>query len=226
MKEGKWVICSGGSLGAWAHPYLREADRRVGADRGALYLVEQGYDPDMALGDFDSVTEEELERIRSRSRRFVSCDPVWKDLTDTEMAMTWAMEQGAQDLVLVGVLGSRLDHSLANVHLLRKALEAGVRCRIVDAQNEVQLMNGQHPLVLHPDHRYTQVSLLPLSLEVTGINLSGFLYPLNEATLTIGQSLGISNVLVGEQGVIKVRDGLLLVIRSTDTVDDERTGSI
>ncbi|UUZ82930.1 hypothetical protein LJK88_02600 [Paenibacillus sp. P26] len=34
MKEGKWVICSGGSLGAWAHPYLREADRRVGADRG------------------------------------------------------------------------------------------------------------------------------------------------------------------------------------------------
>ncbi|UUZ82929.1 thiamine diphosphokinase [Paenibacillus sp. P26] len=129
----------------------------------------------------------------------MSCDPVWKDLTDTEMAMTWAMEQGAQDLVLVGVLGDRLDHSLANVHLLRKALEAGVRRRIVDAQNEVQLMNGQHPLVLHPDHRYTQVSLLPLSLEVTGINLSGFLYPLNEATLTIGQSLGISNVLVGSK---------------------------
>ncbi|TVY10237.1 thiamine diphosphokinase [Paenibacillus cremeus] len=215
MKQ-RYVIFSGGMLGPWALREIAEGDVLVGADRGALYLVEHGYRPSMSLGDFDSISESELEQVREASDQLLSCDPVLKDLTDTDMAVTWALDQGAGELVLCGALGTRWDHSLANVHLLRKALERGVPCRIVDGHNALTLMDGRASLTVQRG-RYDYVSLLPLSLEVTGITLQGFQYPLQDATLTIGQSLGISNVLLGEIGTITVRDGLLLVIQSTDT---------
>lgn len=214
----RYVICSGGQLGDWVLAELREDDVLVGADRGALFLVDRGLRPEMALGDFDSVNAEELERIRAGSRQFEACDPIQKDWTDTEMALRWVLSQYDRkpaEVLLLGVLGSRWDHSLANIHLLRTLLEAGVRGRIADETNELCLVDSSAPLTIART-RHTRVSLLPLSLEVTGITLSGFQYPLNEATLTIGQSLGISNVLLEETGTVRVRDGLLLVIQSMD----------
>lgn len=214
-KQSKWIICSGGALGDWALPFIREADVRIGADRGALFLVEHGFDPDVALGDFDSVDEAELASIQAASRQLIPCDPVWKDLTDTELALVHAIEQGAEELVLCGVLGTRLDHSLANVQLLRQALESGIRCRIVDEHNELQLIAGGMTLTIERGP-YTHVSLLPLTPEAIGITLSGFLYPLHDATLMLGQSLGISNVLISARGTIALRAGLLLVVRCSD----------
>ncbi|AEI39105.1 thiamine pyrophosphokinase [Paenibacillus mucilaginosus KNP414] len=211
----RYVIFSGGTLGSWALRLLQPGDKLIGADRGALFLAEHGLRPDIALGDFDSVTAMELERVRDSSARFLTCDPVMKDLTDTEMAFNWALEQGAREIVMAGVLGSRWDHSLANVHLLRRGLLAGVPCRIADEYNELQLIGAGTPLKLQKSP-HTHVSLLPLTLDVHGITLEGFQYPLHEASLTIGQSLGISNVLVDEAGTVQVREGLLLVIRSRD----------
>ncbi|WP_028552263.1 thiamine diphosphokinase [Paenibacillus sp. UNC451MF] len=210
------IIFSGGSLGPWALRLIQPGDLLVGADKGALFLLQNGLIPDLALGDFDSVTSEEALRIEQESKRFMTCDPVMKDLTDTEMAMNWALEQQPGEIVLCGVLGTRWDHSLANLHLLRKGLEAGILCSIVDAHNRISLTNNRAPLRIHRD-RHTHVSLLPLSLDVNGITLDGFQYPLHNATLTIGQSLGISNILVEPVGVITISSGLLLVIQSSDT---------
>ncbi len=213
MKEKRIVICTGGSLGTWALEPLRSADVLAGADRGALFLVRHGMAPDIALGDFDSVSGEELEEIRSASKAFISYDPVDKDWTDTELAFRWALEQGPSEIVLLGALGTRLDHSLANIHLLRIGLKQGVSCTIIDAHNQVTLIN--RGLTVRKG-RFTHVSLLPLSLEVTGIDLEGFQYPLHHAALTIGQSLGISNVLLAEEGTIRLKSGELLVIQSVD----------
>jgi len=213
MTEKRIVIVTGGTLGEWFQQELREGDMLVGSDRGALFLVEHGYKPHMALGDFDSVKDEEKDRIRAASQAFLDCDPVYKDLTDTEMAFEWALAQQPSHIVLLGALGTRFDHSLANVHLLRKGLEQGVSCKIVDASNEIIVIHEPTRILRG---RYTHVSLLPLSLEVTGITLHGFQYPLHRATLQIGQSLGISNVLREESGFIELETGLLLVIQSKD----------
>ncbi|MFC5450779.1 thiamine diphosphokinase [Paenibacillus aestuarii] len=213
MKDKRIVIVTGGTLGEWFRQELHEGDILVGSDRGALFLVEHGYKPHMALGDFDSVKEEEKDRIRAASQAFMDCDPIYKDLTDTEMAFEWALAQQPSHIVLLGALGTRFDHSLANVHLLRKGLEQGVTCKIVDASNEIIVIH-QKTRILRG--RYTHVSLLPLSLEVTGITLHGFQYPLHQATLQIGQSLGISNVLLEESGLIELATGLLLVVQSRD----------
>lgn len=207
------VITTGGSLGEWALPYVKDSSLLIGADSGALFLVERGFRPDIAIGDFDSVRPDELDRIKAASIKTIECDPIDKDFTDTEMAFRLALDMKPRSIVLLGALGTRFDHSLANVHLLALADENGVAASIVDATNRITAIS-QDTLVERHDH--PQVSLLPLTHTVTGITLEGFQYPLHEATLTIGQSLGISNVLLGESGWVRMREGRLLVIQSRD----------
>ncbi|UJF32899.1 thiamine diphosphokinase [Paenibacillus hexagrammi] len=213
MSGKRIAIVTGGSLGDWVLKELQPDDLLVGSDRGALFLIENGLRPHISLGDFDSVTLEDKEKIRASSTLFMDCDPVYKDLTDTEMAFEWALSQQPGSIVLLGALGTRFDHSLANIHLLRKAADCGTPCRIIDASNEIRLIRESTVLQKGP---YAHVSLLPVSLEVTGITLRGFQYPLEQATLQIGQSLGISNVLLEETGDIQIEAGYLLVIQSKD----------
>ncbi|WP_420852107.1 thiamine diphosphokinase [Paenibacillus hamazuiensis] len=209
------VIFSGGNLGEWAFEYARSGDILVGVDRGAWFLVGHGRAPALAIGDFDSVSPDELRQIENASGQFITCDPVFKDLTDTEMAFEWALRRRPEEIVMLGVLGTRWDHSLANVHLLRKAADAGISSFIADEHNRIAMVSGPgiHRVTRS---RFAQVSLLPLSLEVRGITLRGFQYPLERAALALGQSLGISNVLVSESGSVEVAEGLLLVIESID----------
>lgn len=208
------VIYAGGRLGPWALEIAKDGDYLIGADRGAEFLVRHGLAPDLALGDFDSVTERQLREIAVRSAALVSCDAVDKDWTDSELALREALERGYEDIVLVGALGTRFDHGLANVHLLRQAYERGGRLVLADEHNEIRLCANE--LELEANLRFPYVSLLPLGLEATGITLQGFRYPLRDATLKLGWSLGVSNELVAESGRVSVRDGLLLVIRSRD----------
>lgn len=213
MKPTRILLFAGGNLGDWVLGHIREGDWLVGVDRGALFLVQNGLTPRLAIGDFDSVSDEEMAEIERHSQQVSSCDPVMKNLTDTEMALTWALEQEPDDIVLIGALGSRFDHTLANVHLLTKGLKANIRCRIVDETNEIMLTDS---LLTVEKDEFAHISLLPLTPEVTGITLSGFRYPLENATLHIGDTLGISNVLTEKKGAIRIQTGRLLVIKSKD----------
>lgn len=207
------IIYAGGELGDSMLTLLETADYVIGADRGALYLIQHRIQPDLAVGDFDSVQENERIWIREQSRQYIDFDAVDKDYTDTELAFNIALEWLPEQITLCGVTGTRLDHTLANIHLLRKALDAGVACRIVDDHNLIMITNSALTLTRQP---FPYISLLPLSSVVTGITLEGFAYPLTNATLTIGQSLGISNEFVNEEVTITVTDGYLLVMCSRD----------
>lgn len=209
------IIFTGGRLGDWAVEQVQLDDILIGADSGALFLVKRGLRPQFSLGDFDSVTPDEQERIKAGSSEMLACDPVMKDWTDTEMAYHKAVEMGATELVIFGALGTRFDHSLANVHLLSAAADQGIYCRIEDEFNRVELAAKGTPVYVEAN-RFTFVSLLPLSPQVSGIHLTGFQYPLQDATLRIGESLGISNRLLGDEGTVQVREGRLLVISSRD----------
>ncbi len=213
MEKKRIIIFTGGSLDVWALNEIQPTDIIVGADRGALFLIRHDIQPDLAIGDFDSVTLEEQEEIKLKSKQFVSCDPVMKDITDTEMAFEWALGQKADDIIIMGALGTRFDHSLANIHLLYRGLSSLVNCCIVDAYNKVILVN-QEAFIYKGS--YSHCSLLPLSMEVKGITIEGFQYPLINGELHLGQSLGISNVLLSESGYISITKGLLLVVLSKD----------
>ncbi|MBM6996399.1 thiamine diphosphokinase [Paenibacillus sp. DXFW5] len=213
MTVNRVLIFAGGRLDPGMLREVRPNDFLIGADRGALFLVEHGMKPDLAVGDFDSVSEEELERIRTYSIELLACDPVDKDLTDTELAFDHAVRRNPAEIVLTGVIGTRLDHTLANLHMLLRAAEQGITCAIWDEYNYITLCGSFSQV---EDRGYSYVSLLPLTPVVTGITLDGFMYPLHNATLRIGQSLAVSNQLVASTGTVHVGEGWLLIIQSRD----------
>lgn len=186
----------------------------IGADQGAEVLVEQGLTPDLAIGDFDSVTSSSLEEIKKKSRE-VHTFPDEKNETDLELAMNEALKRKPEHILLFGVTGGRMDHSQANMQLLYPLMKKGLKGTIIDQQNRVELASpGTHTLKM--DVRYPYISFLPVTLEVTKITLKGFYYPLEEAYLPFGSTLCISNKLIEDTGTFSFESGILLVIRSTD----------
>jgi thiamine pyrophosphokinase len=208
------LIFTGGNLGQWAFEYLSENDFLIGADRGADFLIHHGYTPHLSLGDFDSIVPEQMQRIASTSKELLTCDPIHKDWTDTELAFRQAVQRDFKEIIILGALGSRFDHGLGNVHLLRQASEQGCTLTLIDENNEITLCTDT--IQLNENTRFPYTSLLPLTPEVTGVTLQGFRYPLTDATLKLGWSLGISNVQVAAIGTIAVSSGMLLIIRSRD----------
>ncbi|MBT2287926.1 thiamine diphosphokinase [Paenibacillus albidus] len=213
MPAKRVVIFAGGNLSPDYLTVLDEEDFLIGADHGALFLITHGFTPDIAVGDFDSVPSDAVTTIKEGSREFITCDAVDKDLTDSELALDLALNIQPESILLIGVTGTRLDHTIASIQMMNRALQRQISCSVMDDHNYITL-TGSHLLVT--DRGYTYVSLLPLTPEVTGITLDGFQYPLTDATLKLGQSLGVSNKLTGPTGTIRIESGLLLVIQSKD----------
>ncbi|HEY2491668.1 MAG TPA: thiamine diphosphokinase [Paenibacillus sp.] len=214
MNQKRVVIFSGGSLSVDFLNEIQQNDFIIGADRGALFLIEHGLQPDISVGDFDSITVEEKKKVKSYSGGIISCDPIDKALSDTELAFEIALKEQPEQILLIGGTGTRLDHTLANIQMLKLSLEHNTSCVILDANNYITITNST--IEVQQRKEYTYVSLLPLSLEVTGVTLKGFEYPLTNATLTLGHSLGVSNRLTADKGTVSIEDGLLLVIQSKD----------
>lgn len=213
MTIGRVLIFTGGSLKENDIKEIQPEDTVIGADYGAWFLVQHGITPDLSAGDFDSVTEEQLCKIKMSSKQFVICDPIKKNLSDTELALEYAIEMKPQEIIIFGAIGTRLDHTLANIQILSSVLKRGIACSIRNRHNRISVTDSVH-VVSRNDFPY--VSLIPLSNEVTGITLEGFMYPLHEAVLTIGDSLGISNRLLDETGTVTIKEGVLLIIQSKD----------
>ncbi|MGO4182733.1 thiamine diphosphokinase, partial [Paenibacillus sp. TAF43_2] len=94
------VICTGGQLGAWALAHIKPDDLLIGADSGARFLIKNGRRPDISIGDFDSVSEEDLLEIRKNSGQTIACDPIDKNYTDTEMAIRLALDLQPTEIIL------------------------------------------------------------------------------------------------------------------------------
>lgn len=186
-----------------------------GADRGALVLAECGINMEAAFGDFDSVTDEELTVIR-QSANNVYVYPPEKNETDLELCLAWAYRQKPDRIIIYGATGGRMDHSMGNIMLLAsdEHLRQPVKASIVDRQNEISFFYPGNYTIHENDKRY--VSFIPISEEITGITLTGFLYPLENATLKRGRTLSISNQLNSQTGNFSFSSGILMMIRSTD----------
>lgn len=214
--QSRALIFTGGNLGPWAISYMTSSDYLIGADRGAEFLIRSGYTPHLALGDFDSVLPDQMQLIADTAEELLTCDAIDKDWTDTELALREAISRGYREILILGALGTRFDHGLGNVHLLRQAEEQHCKLTLIDLHNEISLCTATANLQLEANPEFPYTSLLPLTTEVTGVTLAGFQYPLHDATLRLGYSIGISNVLTEAMGSITIASGMLLVIRSRD----------
>ncbi|QXE03056.1 thiamine diphosphokinase [Terribacillus sp. DMT04] len=186
----------------------------IGADAGALALASAGIRMNFAVGDFDSVSEEELEIIKQYADE-VNVYPPEKDETDFELAIRQAKEIKADEVVVYGVTGGRLDHELINIQMLYRLLDSFSRAIIVDRQNSVQMHRpGTYPI--EQDQNYRYISFLSFSEQVTGLTLTGFKYPLTDAGIQWGETLSISNELVAQTGTYSFVTGIVIIIKSKD----------
>lgn len=181
-------------------------------DGGVRHAQKLGLIPQMILGDLDSADEEILQYYRKRNVPFRTF-PAKKDKTDMEIGLEYAVEIGAKEIVILGAIGSRIDHSLGNLHLLKIPLGYGIDAEIINEHNRIRLINQAVKIAGKPGDL---VSLIPLTTEVTGVTTKGLEYALHQAVLTVGSSYGISNVMTDAEAEVLIQSGLLLIIQSQD----------
>jgi thiamine pyrophosphokinase len=185
-----------------------EKDLVLCVDGGANNALALGFEPQVVIGDMDSIEMSVRERLQQAGCRFVEY-PSRKDETDSELAVRYALSQGATELVMLGALGGRVDHTLANVMLLTLPELEGVKARLVEGDQEVFLIRNEVVIEGQPGDT---LSLLPLSGDAVGIYTEGLEYPLHNGTLKFGAARGVSNVLTASQARVRVGRGLLLAV--------------
>ena len=183
-------------------------DYLVAVDGGLRHLFELGLKPNLVLGDFDSISEDELARCQMKGVEILRY-PSQKDQTDLELAVDLALARGFRDIIIACGLGGRLDHSLGNLALLSRPDMQGAALRFDDGFTKVFLTRAELKLACQPGDL---VSLLPWHGEARGILTDGLAYPLKQETLLPWQTRGISNVCVGDEFTVSLEVGALLVI--------------
>ena len=215
----KTLIITGGSIESdFALSFLGklEIDYMIGVDRGLQFCYEQQIMPDYIVGDFDSLPEEILEWFKKNKNIPIrEYNPV-KDATDTMIALRKALDEKSSEIWILGATGTRLDHVLCNIQILKNALEEGVAAYLVDRHNLICLPIGPK-FTLQKNKQYGKyVSFFPLGENVEGLTLKGFKYPLEKYCLKNNEGLGVSNEIVDDVAEVSWEKGVLVMIQSRD----------
>jgi thiamine pyrophosphokinase len=204
----KALILAGGDL--TPTPVLLEAARLseliIAADSGLRHARTLGVKPDVIVGDFDSVSERDLASYPSVPQVHY---PVDKDQLDLEIAIDYALEQGARQLYLAGVLGGRLDQLLAALLIAAGLRERGVAVSLHGSHQDVYLMSEETiTLALAPLTLFSVLSLYAESV----LSIDNARYPLKDALLEYGTGLGVSNRTTELPLTVDVTKGLIALI--------------
>ncbi len=205
------VLFANGLVGDYGRlrPWVSSGNYLVGVNGGTRHCLEMGFTPDVIIGDLDSLGREsqvELGKQAVPIHRF----PARKAHTDLDLAMLHVVEKGIREAVLVGIWGGRLDQSIANLLLLTRYREDLEITIVTEGETAQILMTGNSLSIV--DSEGATTSILPLSAQVEGVTITGMEYPLENALLHFGTTLGISNLVKQKKATVSIRRGLLLVI--------------
>ena len=206
-KNMRCVIVGGADINNYG--FLRETlcadDYVVFCDSGLKHLDGLQIEPSLIVGDFDSHVNPHLDV----ETIVLPCE---KDDTDTVFAVKEAVKRGFEDFLLVGVVGARLDHTLANTSILLYLDSQGKRGRIIDDYSEMEIVSSE-PISISEEFSF--FSLLNITGCAKGITVTGAKYPLQDAEITCEYQYGVSNeVLAGETATVSVKERKLLLIKN------------
>jgi thiamine pyrophosphokinase len=193
-----------------AHNLVHPGDLLIAVDGGARHLTAMGLLPEILIGDLDSLSADEVAYYQEKGvtiQRF----PVEKDETDLELAIQYAVHQGASSLLIIGALGGRVDQTLANIFLLTSPALSGLDARLDDGVEAVTIIRNR--AIIHGRPGDT-LSLLPLGGPTQGISTTGLRYPLHSETLYPYRSRGVSNELLANQAEITLNEGVCICVHA------------
>jgi thiamine pyrophosphokinase len=204
---------------------LQAGDLLIAADGGARHCLALGLTPEVVIGDFDSLSAEELAQLERDGAQVVRY-PMRKDFTDLELALKHAISLGANEILVFAALGARWDQTLANLLLPAAPGLEQVCIRLLDGPQEIILLRAGETHLLSGQVGDI-VSLVPLGGHARGITTTGLEYPLTDGMLYFGATRGISNVMLGDQATVRLEEGLLLctIIHEEDEDSAQRTQS-
>ena len=191
-----------------ARQFLRHDDYIIAVNGGTHHALSIDVIPHMIIGDLDSLGSSEKARIMTGKAELLRF-PRRKDETDLELALHQAKEKGATEIILFAALGGRLDQCFGNICLLTLPELEGIHIRIIDGSQEAFLLRDSARIKGNPGDT---VSILPIGGDASGITNDGLEWPLTEATLPLGSTRGISNVMLEHHAHIRVRKGMLLCV--------------
>ena len=215
------MIVSGGNIHKdFALDFLKKNKTEntclIAADRGVEFFMGTDLEPDVAVGDFDSLSAEGAKYMETLKHTEIRRLKPEKDDSDTQSAANYAIEQGTERIMILGATGNRIDHLMANFGLLMLGKIKQVQIVLVDAYNYMSLIESG--MILKKEEQFGKyVSFFPIEGEVTGLTLKGFKYPLNSYTLKVEDSgLTVSNEISDPEAEVTFETGKLLMIMSRD----------
>ena len=183
----------------------------ISADGGAENALRMNLVPDVVIGDMDSIkaTVKENIRVKSNKTRYISTSAD-KDKSDTQLAVEYALDLGIKKMIILGALGDRIDHSLANIFLLTSPFLRDIDIRILTDNSEIFIMRKPGTLIGDIENIVTLISLSPYTYF---IKTKGLKYELENEKLMFSPVRGISNVFTEKKAYIKIEGGILLVVK-------------
>lgn len=206
------VIFGGGEITdqRYARNLISPDDYIICADSGYSYCSSMGVVPNLVLGDFDSYRGDV-----SKSCEIIRYDTK-KDDTDTMLAVKVALERDYKDIVMLGMTGGRLDHTLANIQTIVYAIKQGAIATIVDRNCIVTAITDGQSVVIPFKHKFT-VSVFSHSDVCTGVSIKNARYTLDDQTIVNSMPLGVSNSFITNLDVeVSVKKGILVVISNRE----------
>lgn len=181
---------------------LEGYDLVLAVDRGLEYLVEKGIEADYIIGDFDSVSISRKNFPPGEILKY----PAEKSMTDLEIALDKLIEEKIDQVHIIAAIGTRLDHSLINIFLLKKLFNAGIKAKIINDNNVVFMDQGE---IQVEKNNFKYLSLLPLSQCL--VSMKGFKYNLNKVEVDFPSSLTISNEITDNIAFINVNKPCFII---------------
>lgn len=211
-KKNKALIALNGKRVKNSQKYNKLYDRNkylfIAADGGAKFLQKINFIPDIIIGDMDSLSEQELSKYKNYNIK-IKKFPVEKNETDGELAINYCVKKGIKQIYIIGSQGGRFDQQLANIFLLEYAYKKGLEAFIKEPGLEAGIIHNHKIFKRKTNMR---LSLLPLSEEVSKVNITGCKYNTSDIILYRHKTRGISNKILKNKAEVSIEQGLLLYI--------------
>ncbi len=209
-QDGRCLIIAGGEEGPIPEPagfsYI------IAADRGLQYAETAGVEPDIAIGDFDSVSRETLTRVMDSSGLSTVILPAQKNDSDLQSAIKYALLNGFRDITVCCAMGGRLDHLVANLQAAAHAASRGAVCALTGERDEAYIFTGR--TMAFPRREGCSFSVFSLSDRCEGVDITGARYTVKDFSFRNDLCRGLSNEWASDRIEVSVTKGILAVIVS------------
>lgn len=185
---------------------LRQDDYVICADGGYRHCKSLSIKPAVLIGDMDSIGDDEYDGE-------VINLPIRKDFTDSEVCIKYILLKDFDEILLLGFIGTRLDHTITNFMLLKQICDAGKKAYIIDEHNEIHYISKDCTVY---GKKGDIVSIIPFGGDLCGVTTQGLDYPLENEDLIFGQSRGVSNIMTSQKATITAESGFGLIIKARD----------